>query len=133
VRELPLPAQPGSARRRSGVIAANDVASFAVALDQKIVVPEYGSATADIACGGQFYVQARAAGMNVPLGPEHAPAVVRAGAAVLAAAREQGPVVHPEEPGMNEISLVMLRGPADSLGISARNNVILPSERVVSR
>jgi proline racemase len=63
------------------------VPSFALALERKVVVPEYGSVTADVAFGGQFYVMARAADVGVALGPEHAPAIARAAMALLAAAR----------------------------------------------
>jgi proline racemase len=112
-------------------VRVRNVASFALALDRKIVVPEYGTIAADVAFGGQFYVQARAADMGVALGPEHAPAIARAGAALLAAAREQVPVVHPERPDFTEIALVMLHGPADSADISGRNSVVLPTGRIV--
>ena len=111
-------------------VRVRNVPSFALALDRKIVVPEYGTIAADIAFGGQFYVQARAADMGVTLGPEHAPAIARAGTALLAAAREQVPVAHPEQPDVTEIGLSMLHGPADSPGVSGRNSVILPSGRI---
>src|SRR5687767_4427045 len=75
-----------------------NVPSFALALDQKIVVPEYGTIAADIAFGGRFYVLTRAADMGVTLRPDHALAIARAGTALLAAAREQVPVAHPEQP-----------------------------------
>ena len=111
-------------------VRVRNVPSFALALDDEIVVPEYGTIAVDIAFGGQFYVQARAADLGVALGPEHAPAIARAGAAALAAAREQVPVVHPEQPHVNEISLVMLHGPGDVPGISGRNSVVLPAGRI---
>ena len=111
-------------------VRVRNVPAFAQVLDEKIVVPEYGAIAADIAFGGQFYVQARAADMGVALGPEHAPAIARAGTALLAAAREQVPVAHPEQPDINEISLVMLHGPATAPGISGRNSVVLPAGRI---
>ena len=111
-------------------VRVRNVPSFALALDRKIVVPEYGTIAVDIAFGGQFYVMARAADMGVTLGPEHAPAIARAGTALLAAAREQVPVAHPEQPDVTEIGLSMLHGPADSPGVSGRNSVILPSGRI---
>ena len=37
-------------------VRVRNVPSFALALDRKIVVPEYGTITADVAFGGQFYV-----------------------------------------------------------------------------
>jgi proline racemase len=111
-------------------VRVRNVPSFALELDREVLVPEYGAIRADIAFGGQFYVQARAADMGVTLGPDHAPAIARAGAALLAAAREQVPVAHPEVPGVDEIALVMLHGPADGPGISGRNSVVLPAGRI---
>lgn len=111
-------------------VRVRNVPSFAVALDHEVVVPEYGTVAADVAFGGQFYVMARAADLGVALGPEHAPAVARAATALLAAAREQVPVAHPERPDLTEIALVLLHGPADDPGVAGRNSVVLPSGRL---
>ncbi len=54
-------------------VRVRNVPSFALALDRKIVVPEYGTIPVDVAFGGQLYVMAGAADMGVALGPEHAP------------------------------------------------------------
>lgn len=108
-------------------VRIRNVPSWVVALDAPIEVPEYGTVVADVAFGGQFFVQAPAAAMGVKLDAENAPAIVRAGAALLAAAREHVRVHHPHDPNLNLISLVMLHGPADEPGVSARNCVVLPS------
>lgn len=113
-------------------VRVRNVPSFALALDAEVVVPEYGKVAADIAFGGQFYVQAPAAELGVALGPEHAPAIARAGAALLASAREQIPVAHPERPHIDEIALVMLHGPGPAPGIAARNSVVIPAGRLVA-
>nr|WP_239523630.1 proline racemase family protein [Geodermatophilus normandii] len=111
-------------------VRVRNVPSFPLALDREIVVPQYGPVVVDVAFGGQFYVQARAADMGVALGPEHAPAIARAGTALLAAAREQVPVLHPERPDVREIALVMLHGPGATPGVSGRNSVVLPAGRI---
>lgn len=108
-------------------VRVRNVPSWPVALDSPIAVHEYGSVLADVAFGGQFFVQAPAAAMGVELDADNAPAIVRAGAALLAAARQQVTVRHPHDANLNLISLVMLHGPADEPGISARNCVVLPS------
>jgi proline racemase len=108
-------------------VRVRNVPSWAVALDTPIAVPEYGTVLADVAFGGQFYVQAPASAMGVKLGAENASAIVRAGAALLAAARAQVAVRHPDDPSLDQISLAMLHGPADEPGVSARNSVILPN------
>lgn len=108
-------------------VRVRNVPSWAESIDTPIAVPEYGEVHADIAFGGQFYVQAPAAAMGVELGTSDAPAVVRAGAALLAAAREQVTVTHPTDPRLSWISLVMLHGPATDPGVSGRNSVVLPT------
>jgi proline racemase len=111
-------------------VRIRNVPSWVVRLDAPVAVPEYGTVLADIAFGGQFYVQAPAAAMGVKLGAENAPAIVRAGAALLAAAREQVAVHHPHDPNLDRITLAMLHGPADEPGVSARNSVVLPSDEL---
>jgi proline racemase len=111
-------------------VRVRNVASFAVALDRRIAVPEYGTIAVDVAFGGQFYVMARAADLGVALSAEHAPAIARAAMALLAAAREQVPVAHPGQPDLTEIALAMLHGPAGSPGVAGRNSVVLPSGRI---
>lgn len=51
--------------------------------------------------------------MGVDLGATNAPAIVRAGIALLANAREQIEVKHPTDPSLNMIDLLMLHGHAD--------------------
>ncbi len=108
-------------------VRVRNVPSWVESLDTPVEVPEYGTVHADIAFGGQFYVQAPAAAMGVSLGAENALRIVRAGAALLAAARAQVTVVHPTDANLSRISLVMLHGPAGSAGVSARNSVVLPT------
>jgi proline racemase len=108
-------------------VQVRNVPSWVESIDTPIDVAEYGVVHADIAYGGQFYVQAPATALGVELGPEHAPGIVRAGAALLASARAQVTVEHPTDPELSHISLVMLHGPATEPGISARNSVILPT------
>lgn len=108
-------------------VQVRNVPSWVERLDTPVEVLEYGTVAADIAFGGQFYVQAPAAALGVELGAANAGAIVRAGAALLASAREQVPVTHPVDPALSQISLVMLHGPANEPGVSARNSVILPT------
>jgi proline racemase len=108
-------------------VRVRNVPSWVESLDTAIEVPEYGTVRADIAYGGQYYVQAPAAAMGVELGAANAPAIVRAGAALLAAARDQVVVEHPTDPELNQIALVMLHGPSHEVGVSARNSVVLPT------
>lgn len=108
-------------------VEVHNVASFALALDQPISVVGYGDIPADIAFGGQFYVQAPAAAMGVALGLGNERAIVHAAMGLLASAREQVQVRHPVETAIDEIGLVMLHGPAGRPGTGGRNSVVLPT------
>lgn len=108
-------------------VEVRNVPSWVESLDTPIEVKGYGTVHADIAFGGRFYVQAPAAAMGIELDCDRAPGIVRAGAALLAAARAQVPVVHPADETLSEISLAMLHGPSTTDGVSARNSVLLPT------
>jgi proline racemase len=108
-------------------VQVRNVPSWVESLDTPIDVLEYGTIKADIAFGGQFYVQAPASSLDVELGAANAPALVRAGAALLASARQQVTVKHPYDNNLSHISLVMLHGPSTEPGVSGRNSVILPT------
>jgi len=101
-----------------------------IGLDMPIDVHGLGTVAADIAFGGQFYVQAPAASFGVELGAANAPSIVRAAMSLLAAAREQVTVRHPEYPAIDHIALVMLHGPSQETGIDGRNSVVMPNGRV---
>jgi proline racemase len=108
-------------------VRIRNVPAWVESLDTPIEVPEYGLVRADIAYGGQFYVLAPAAAMGVTLGAESATQTVRAGAALLAAARDQESVKHPVDDNLSRISLAMLHGPATDEGVTARNSVVMPT------
>ena len=62
-------------------------------------MPELGTVTVDVAYGGMFYVIADATAFGLELAPTEGGEIVRIGEMIKAAAREQLPVVHPEQPG----------------------------------
>jgi proline racemase len=111
-------------------VQVRNVPSFVIGLDVPIQVHGLGTVAADLAFGGQFYVQAPAASLGVELGAANAPSIVRAAMSLLAAAREQVAVRHPEYPAIDHIALVMLHGPSRETGIDGRNSVVLPNARV---
>ncbi len=108
-------------------VQVRNVPSFALGIDVPVSVEGYGDIAADIAFGGQFYVQAPAAAFGVELGIGNERAIVRAALGLLASAREQVPVRHPLEPSIDQIALVMLHGPAARPGTDGRNSVVLPT------
>jgi proline racemase len=111
-------------------VTFDNVAAFAVALDHVLELPEYGRVPVDIVFGGQFFVQARAVDLGVDLEATSAKQITRAGAVLLAAAQQQFPVVHPNNPDINQVSLTMIHGTSPTPGASGRNAVVLPNGEI---
>jgi proline racemase len=118
VTDLTLEAPAGLIRVRAECaqgkvrsVTFQNVPAFAVHLDRRIEVPQLGTVTVDVAYGGMFYVIAEAAAFGLRLVPDEGRDIVRISEMIKAAAREQLPVVHPEQPGFAGISIAQLSGP----------------------
>jgi proline racemase len=130
VTELTLEAPAGLIRVRAecsggkvtGVTFRN-VPAFATHLGAHIEVPELGTVTVDVAYGGMFYVIADAAPFGFALTPDEGRSIVRVSEMIKAAANEQLPVVHPEQPGFAGITVTELTGLAHDPTNSSRNVV----------
>ena len=115
--ELTLEAPAGLIRVRAecsggkvrGVTFQN-VPAFAVHLDRVIEVPKLGTVTVDVAYGGMFYAIADARAFGLALTPDEGRDIVRITEMIKAAAREQLPVVHPEQPGFTGPTIAQLSG-----------------------
>ena len=132
VTDLVLEAPAGLIRVRAECSAGKvmrvtfrNVPAFAVHLDAMVEVPQLGSVRVDVAYGGMFYAIADAAQFGLRLTPDEGRDIVRIGEMVKAAAREQLPVVHPEQPGFAGITISQLSGPAHDPTHHARNAVIV--------
>jgi proline racemase len=130
VTELSLEAPAGLIRVRAecagGKVTAvtfRNVPAFATHLDAPIEVPHLGTVTVDVAYGGMFYVIADAERFGLRLSPDEGADIVRITEMVKAAANEQLPVVHPEQPGFAGITIGQLSGPAHDPANSRRNVV----------
>ncbi|MCA0869652.1 proline racemase family protein [Seohaeicola saemankumensis] len=102
-----------------------NVPAFAVHLDALIEVPGHGPVRADIAWGGMFFVIAEAAAFGLAIAPDQGDAIVRASEALRAAAREQLPVVHPDNPEITGPTISQLTAPPHAPGIHGLNAVTL--------
>lgn len=100
-----------------------NVPAFAVHLDATINVPGYGTAVVDIAWGGMFFVIAGAAQFGLELLPENGAAIVRLSEALRAAAAEQLPVVHPENPAITGPTISQLTAPPTAPGTDGRGAI----------
>jgi proline racemase len=118
VTELTLEAPAGLIRVRAECadgkvtgVAFRNVPAFAVHLDRAVEVPRLGTVTVDVAYGGMFYVIADATAFGLALAPDEGRDIVRISEMIKAAAREQLPVAHPEQPGFAGITIAQLSGP----------------------
>ncbi len=130
VTELTLEAPAGLIRIRAtcsggkvtGVTFRN-VPSFAAQLDAAVEVPQLGTVVVDVAYGGMFYVIADADPLGFRLTPDEGRDITRVSEMIKAAAREQLPVVHPEQPAFAGITISQLSGRAHDPRNSRRNVV----------
>ena len=130
VTELTLEAPAGlirvqatcAAGKVTGVTFRN-VPAFATHIATPIEVPQLGTVTVDVAYGGMFYVIADAEPFGLRLLPDEGADIVRITEMIKAAANEQLPVVHPEQPGFAGITIGQLSGPAHDPANDRRNVV----------
>ena len=133
VTELALESPAGLIRIRADCaggkvtgVTFRNVPSFAAHIDARIEVPELGTVTVDVAYGGMFYVIADAEPFGFRLTPDEGRDITRVSQMIKAAAAEQLPVVHPEQPGFAGITIAQLSGPAHDPR-NARRNVVTVS------
>ncbi len=113
------------AQGKARSITFENVPAFAVHLDRPVEVPEVGTVTVDVAYGGMFYVIADVEPLGLGLTPDEGRDLVRIGEMIKAAAREQLPVVHPENPAISGITIAQLSGPPKHPEASRRNVVVV--------
>jgi proline racemase len=106
-------------------VTFRNVPAFAVHLDADVQVPEIGAVRVDVAWGGMFYVIADAEPFGLELLPGEGGRIARIGEMIKAAAREQLPVTHPENPAIEGISIAQLSGPPHDPAATRRNAVVV--------
>ena len=104
-------------------VTFRNVPAFATHLDTAVEVPTLGTIVVDVAYGGMFYVIAEAEQFGLRLTPDEGRDITRITELIKAAANEQLPVVHPEQPGFAGITIGQLSGPAHDPSNSMRNVV----------
>jgi proline racemase len=106
-------------------VTFENVPAFATHLDAVVEVPTLGSVSVDVAWGGMFYVIADAEELDVRLVPDEGREIARLGEMIRAAAVEQLPVVHPENPAISGISISQLSGPPTHPEAHRKNAVVV--------
>ena len=137
VTELVLEAPAGLVRVRADCangkvkrVTFQNVPAFAAYLDRAIEVPHLGTVVVDVAYGGMFYVIAEAEPLGLRLTPDEGGDIVRIGEMIKAAAQEQLPVVHPEQPGFSGVTIAQLSGPPSHPDAHRKNSVIVSTGKL---
>jgi proline racemase len=106
-------------------VTFRNVPAFAVHLDAPLEVAGLGTVAVDVAYGGMFYVIADAAALGFRLAPDEARDIARTGEMIRAAAREQLPAVHPENPAIAGVSISQLSGQPARPDAHRKNAVVV--------
>src|SRR5918994_7884551 len=107
-----------------------NVPCFVDRLDAPLEVEGLGTLRVDVAYGGMWYAIADAAALGFELEPHEARDLSLAGERIRAAAREQLPCAHPENPAIAGVSIVQLAGPWRGVGEVTRNAVVVAPGRL---
>jgi proline racemase len=104
-------------------VTFQNVPAFAVHLDHPVEVPQLGTVNVDVAYGGMFYAITGAEQFGLRLTPDEGADITRITEMVKAAAAQQIPVTHPEQPGFTGITVAQLSGPPHDPANTMRNAV----------
>lgn len=115
-------------------VTFDNVPSFVFALDRDVEVPGLGTVQVDVAYGGMIYaiVDARRFGFDIK--PSEAAEITSLGELIKAAAAEQVPAVHPENPLIHTINQTMFAAPLHDTGGGKRSrNAVVVSPGYIDR
>ncbi len=137
VTELTLESPAGLIRLRcecrDGKVTSvtfRNVPAFATHLDAMVEVPTLGAVRVDVAYGGMFYVIADAEPFGLRLTPDEGRDITRITELIKAAAAEQLPVAHPDQPGFAGITIGQLSGPPHDPANTRRNVVTVSTGKL---
>ena len=109
-----------------------NVPSFVLHRQRPVDVAGLGSVVVDVAYGGMLYAIVDATRLGFSIEPSEARDLVDAGERIKAAAAEQLPAVHPENPEIHTVNQTLFAGPLLSAegGKTARNAVVVSPGRL---
>jgi trans-L-3-hydroxyproline dehydratase len=111
-------------------VELRNVPCFADRLDAALEVDGLGSLTVDVVFGGMWYAIADAHALGFVLEPSEARDLSLVGERIRAAAREQLPCSHPENPAIAGVSIVQVAEPWQGVGAVSRNAVVVAPGRL---
>jgi proline racemase len=107
-----------------------NVPCFVERLDAALEVEGIGTLIVDVAFGGMWYAIADARALGFAIVPHEARDLSDVGERIRAAAREQLPCVHPENPEIAGVSIVQIAEPWRGVGAVTRNAVVVAPGRL---
>jgi proline racemase len=122
-----------TARCRNGKcesVELTNVPCFADRLDARLEVSGLGTLAVDVAFGGMWYAIADAHALGFVLEPHEARELSLIGEQIRAAAREQLPCEHPDNPEIAGISIVEIAEPWQGVGKTSKNAVVVAPGRL---
>jgi proline racemase len=135
--ELTLEAPAGLVRVRAECrdgrvrrVTFQNLPAYAAHLDAHVEVPGLGTVTLDVAYGGVYFAIVEAASVGLRVKPDEAADLVVVGERIKAAAAEQLPVVHPENPDIHTITFTELTAPPDHPEAHGKNAVVVSPGRL---
>jgi proline racemase len=111
-------------------VTFRNVPAFATHLDAPVEVRGLGTVKVDVAYGGMFYVIADAAPLGLRLEPGQARDIARAAEMIKAATQEQLPVAHPENPGIEGVTIAQISGKPARADAHRKNAVVVSTGRL---
>jgi proline racemase len=111
-------------------VELTNVPCFVDRLDASLEVEGIGTLAIDVAFGGMWYAIADAAALGFTLEPDEARDLSRAGERIRAAARDQLPCSHPENPEISGVSIVQIAQPWQGVGAVSKNAVVVAPGRL---
>jgi proline racemase len=111
-------------------VELTNVPAFVAHLDAPLEVEGEGTLTVDVAFGGMWYAIADAAALGFEISPGEARELCAVGERIRAAAREQLPCAHPENPEIAGVSIVQIAQPWQGVGAVSRNAVVIAPGRL---
>lgn len=111
-------------------VELENVPCFADRIGAPLEVEGLGTIAVDLAYGGMWYAIADARALGFSLEPSEARDLSRVGDLIRVAAREQLPVVHPENADIAGVSIVQVAEPWQGVGKVTKNAVVVAPGRL---
>src|SRR5581483_3520808 len=111
-------------------VTFQNLPAFAPHLGAAVEVPGLGTVTVDVGFGGVYFAIVEAARFGLRISPDEAADLVALGERIKAAAAEQLPVVHPENPDIHTLPFTEFTAPPTHPEAHGKNAVVVSPGRL---